>query len=85
MRRVWELDALRVEFTHPKWEQLIDSLVYGLRQQLGLEPHKLTAHLYKLLVYEKGSFFLPHRDGEKFDRMVATLVLVLPSADEGVD
>ena len=23
--------------------------------------------MYKLLVYEKGSFFLPHRDGEKLD------------------
>src|SRR5205814_7640360 len=29
------------------------------------------------------SFFLPHRDGEKLDRMVATLVLVLPSLHEG--
>ncbi len=34
-------------------------------------------------MYEKGSFFLPHRDGEKLDRMVATLVVVLPSAHEG--
>jgi hypothetical protein len=39
--------------------------------------------LYKLLVYEKGGFFLPHRDGEKLDRMVATLVIVLPSVCEG--
>lgn len=43
----------------------------------------MTAHLYKLLVYEKGGFFLPHRDGEKLDRMVATLVIVLPSIHEG--
>ena len=47
------------------------------------ESCKLTAHLYKLLVYETGSFFLPHRDGEKLDRMVATLVVVLPSVHEG--
>ena len=41
------------------------------------------AHLYKLLVYEEGSFFLPHRDGEKLDRMVATLVIGLPAVHEG--
>jgi hypothetical protein len=39
--------------------------------------------LYKLLVYEKGSFFLPHRDGEKLDRMVATVVIGLPSVHQG--
>ncbi|MEO8496885.1 MAG: 2OG-Fe(II) oxygenase, partial [Planctomycetota bacterium] len=44
---------------------------------------KLAAHLYKLLVYEEGSFFLPHRDGEKLDRMVATLVIGLPAMHEG--
>ena len=43
----------------------------------------MQSHLYDLLLYEPGSFFLPHRDGEKLDRMVATLVIVLPSSFEG--
>jgi hypothetical protein len=81
VRRVWELDGKYVRFTNPKWENLIDSIVEVVQQQLGLKEKKLTAHLYKLLVYEKGSFFLRHRDGEKLDRMVATLVVVLPSAE----
>jgi hypothetical protein len=54
-----------------------------VQEELGLEKSRLTAHLYKLLIYEKGGFFLPHRDGEKLDRMVATLVIVLPSVHEG--
>ena len=83
VRRVWELDAKFVQFTNPKWALLIDSIIGEVQQKLGLESCKLTAHLYKLLVYETGSFFLPHRDGEKLDRMVATLVVVLPSAHEG--
>jgi hypothetical protein len=49
----------------------------------ALEKQSLEAHLYKLLLYEPGSFFLAHRDGEKLDRMVATLVIALPSAYEG--
>jgi len=44
---------------------------------------ELAAHPYKLLVYEKGGFFLPHRDGEKLDAMVATLVICLPSVHKG--
>ncbi len=53
------------------------------RAALGLEQCKLEPHLYKLLVYEKGSFFLAHRDGEKLDGMVATLVIALPSPHSG--
>ena len=50
--------------------------------ELGLVPAAATTSLYKLLLYEPGSFFLPHRDTEKGDRMFATLVIVLPSIYE---
>lgn len=83
VRRVWELDPDHFQLTNPKWEQLIASIVGDVQQQFGLEDRSFTTHLYKLLVYEQGSFFLPHRDGEKLDRMVATLVVALPSAHEG--
>jgi len=83
VRRVWELDAKHLQFTNPKWEGLIESIVGQVKRKLGLKKHTLTAQLYKLLVYEKGSFFLPHRDGEKLDRMVATLVVALPSVHQG--
>ena len=83
VRRVWEMDPARFELINPKWEQLIESILHEVQQRLGLEERKLSAHLYKLLVYEKGSFFLPHRDGEKLDGMVATLIVALPSVHEG--
>jgi predicted 2-oxoglutarate/Fe(II)-dependent dioxygenase YbiX len=83
VRRVWELDPDQFQLTNPKWDDLVAAILQDVRQALGLGDRKLTAHLYKLLVYEKGSFFLPHRDGEKLDRMVATLVLALPSEYEG--
>jgi hypothetical protein len=41
------------------------------------------AEPYKLLLYEPGSFFKPHRDSEKTPGMVATLVVCLPSEHEG--
>lgn len=69
--------------TNPEWDELIDSIVGDVQQALGLEDHKLVANLYKLLMYETGDFFLPHRDGEKLDSMVATLVIGLPALHEG--
>ena len=83
VRWVWEMDPAHFELTNPKWEASIKSILKEVKQHLGLEECKLSAHLYKLLLYEKGSFFLPHRDGERLDAMVATLIVALPSAHEG--
>lgn len=83
VRRVWEIDADQVSLANPEWPNVLQSAVLAVRADLGLEDQKLDAHLYKLLLYEPGSFFLSHRDGEKLDRMVATLVIALPSAHEG--
>ena len=83
VRRVWEMDPAHFELINPKWEALIESILMEVRQRLGLEECKLSAHLYKLLLYENGSFFLPHRDGERLDAMVATLIVALPAVHEG--
>jgi hypothetical protein len=83
VRRVWEMKPDRFSLTNPDWEQFLRQTVGTVQQELGLENQKLESHLYDLLLYEPGSFFLPHRDGEKLDRMVATLVVVLPSPHEG--
>jgi hypothetical protein len=83
VRRVWEIDAQQVMLANPQWESVLGEAVDRAQTDLGLENQKLKAHFYKLLLYEPGSFFLPHRDGEKLDRMVATLVVTLPSAHEG--
>ncbi|OWK36220.1 2OG-Fe(II) oxygenase [Fimbriiglobus ruber] len=83
VRRVWQLDADRFSLTNPDWQRYLSVTVETVQRELGLEGQEMESHLYNLLLYEKGSFFLPHRDGEKLDRMVATLVVVLPSAFEG--
>ncbi len=83
VRRVWELDPGQFQLTNPKWDKLVAAILQDVQRALGLEDRKLAAHLYKLLLYEKGGFFLAHRDGEKLDRMVATLVIALPAEYEG--
>jgi hypothetical protein len=83
VRRVWRLTPGRFALTNPDWEPFLRQTVGKVQEGLGLEKQKLHSHLYDLLLYEPGSFFLPHRDGEKLGRMVATLVIVLPSSFQG--
>lgn len=83
VRRVWEIDADQVTLANPEWQEALQIVVSAVQAGLGLEQQQLEAHLYKLLLYEPGSFFLAHRDGEKLDGMVATLVIALPAPHEG--
>ena len=83
VRRVWRMEPDQFALKNPDWERVINGIVAKVQEELGLESQKLESHLYDLLLYEPGSFFLPHRDGEKLDRMVATLVVVLPSSHQG--
>jgi len=83
VRRVWEIEADQVRLDNPEWSNVLADALQRAQSEMGLEKQPLKAHLHKLLLYDPGSFFLPHRDGEKMDRMVATLVITLPSAHEG--
>ena len=65
------------------WDAAMTDVVRSVADELGLPPDQLEARLYKLLIYEKGGFFLPHRDSEKHNRMVASMIVVLPNEFEG--
>jgi hypothetical protein len=76
------VDYLQVELEN----DFLTSMLEEVKQQLGLSDHvQLNAHLHNLLIYGAGQFFKPHRDSEKLDGMVATLVIVLPSPHIGGD
>ena len=83
VRRVWAIDPDQFSLTNPKWPKFIKKRIKHIKEELGLQGQKLRAHLYQLLLYESGGFFLPHKDGEKLDGMVATMVIGLPSIFEG--
>jgi hypothetical protein len=79
VRRVWRLTPDRFALANPAWDGAVRQMVATVQHALGLDKQPLQHHLYDLLLYEPGGFFLPHRDGEKLDRMVATLIVMLPS------
>ncbi len=60
---------------------VLSALQAEVAQALGLQ--RLVVQPHKLLVYGPGQFFKPHQDTEKHRGMVATLVLVWPSAHIG--
>ena len=82
VRRVWQLDPSQFELRNAAWSAAVADVVNAIKGDLGIRG-KVTAQLYKLLVYEKGSFFKPHRDTEKIPGMFGTLVVCLPSRHEG--
>lgn len=82
VRKTFELDPAKFSLG-AGWTAAVADATRTAAQALGLPADRLEARLYKLLVYEKGGFFLPHRDSEKHDRMVASLIAVLPNPFEG--
>lgn len=82
VRHVWQLEPSQFELRNAVWSEAVASVVDAIKRDLGIRG-KVTAELYKLLVYEKGSFFKPHRDTEKIPGMFGTLVVCLPSRHEG--
>ncbi len=82
VRRTWQIGADRVRIGGKHWARTLEGILTRVAEGLGV-GERITAEFYKLLVYDKGSFFVGHRDTEKTPGMFATLVLVLPSVSTG--
>ncbi|MFN0203750.1 MAG: 2OG-Fe(II) oxygenase [Bacteroidia bacterium] len=83
VRSAWEIDANDLTFKSAKWEKWLEELVKEAKIQLGVGNQEVSASLYKMLIYEKGSFFTWHKDSEKEKNMFATLSITLPSEHTG--
>jgi hypothetical protein len=84
VRLTWQIGADRVRIRGKHWVRTLETILARVADGLGVsEP--VTAELYKLLVYDPGSFFVSHRDTEETPRMFATLVIALPSISAGGD
>jgi hypothetical protein len=82
VRRTWQIGAERVHIGGRHWANSLATILARSATGLGvMEP--VTAELYKMLIYDTGSFFVRHRDTEKVPGMFATLVIVLPSLHTG--
>ena len=64
VRRVWQIEPSQFVLRNAEWNTHVAAIVDAVKQEFGIRQ-KVNPRLYKLLVYEKGSFFAPHRDTEK--------------------
>lgn len=83
IRKTREIDASLLKFRNPAWARFLDETLRSVKSGLGIESYDIEARPYKLLIYETGSFFLPHKDSEKEKGMFGTLVIELPSKHTG--
>ena len=78
VRRGWQIAADRIRLGGRHWAEILKTIVARAARGFGIDD-PIDAELYKLLIYDRGSFFTDHRDTEKAPGMFATLVIVLPS------
>ncbi len=82
VRMVWQIEPARCVLHNPEWDTHLTAMVEAVIGDFAIHQ-TVSVELYKLLIYEKGGFFAPHRDSEKIKGMFATLVVCLPSRHEG--
>ena len=83
VRNCWQIGPGRVRLTGAAWPETFAGILETAAVGLGCVPDRVDARLHRLLIYEPGGFFAPHRDTEKADGMIATLSVSLPTAGAG--
>jgi len=83
VRNVWQISPGAVRISGKSWATSFENILSKVTAGLGCGDTAVYAELYKMLIYDRGGFFLAHRDTEKTTGMFGTLVLTLPSAYRG--
>ncbi len=83
VRNCWQIGPERVRLAGAAWPDTFAGILETAAVGLGCDPDRVDARLHRLLIYEPGGFFAPHRDTEKADGMIATLSASLPTAGAG--
>jgi hypothetical protein len=83
VRRARQFDASAVRLS-PDFAAAVQVEAVWAAGELGVaDPEAVEARLYKLIMYEPGGFFKPHKDTEKEPGMFGTLLIRLPSVHSG--
>lgn len=85
VRDTWEIPASQITVgQEQRWWEMLDRTLRRIEPGLGIpQGCHLRVQLHNLLIYAPGQFFAPHRDSEKSEGMIGTLVMLLPSRATG--
>ena len=64
VRDTWEINGDRVSFLNKAWTDWLQGIVSTMADNLGVSAggQNVRAELHKMLLYEKGAMFKPHRE-----------------------
>jgi hypothetical protein len=64
VRKTWEIDGSRVQLLHPQWPAALEKIINIACGHMGIPggTDVVEAQLYKLLIFEKGAIFKPHKE-----------------------
>lgn len=64
VRKTWEIDGSKVSFSNKAWHGWLEGVVRTAAEDLGVAggPNSVRAELYKMLLYEQGAMFKPHKE-----------------------
>lgn len=64
VRKTWEIDGSKVSFSNHSWHGWLEGVVSAAAKELGVagDPKNVRAELYKMLLYENGAMFKPHKE-----------------------
>ncbi|KAH6891853.1 hypothetical protein BKA70DRAFT_1571656 [Coprinopsis sp. MPI-PUGE-AT-0042] len=82
----WEIEPAKITLKNARWREWLESFVSSsVRDSLGIASSmpRPRCELDKLLLFERGSSILPHRETEKAPGMFATVTVVLPTEYNG--
>jgi predicted 2-oxoglutarate/Fe(II)-dependent dioxygenase YbiX len=82
VRNTWEIEPEKLSLDKKIWDANLKHVLKEIKTQMGI-AHEIEVSLYKLLLYQEGSFFLKHQDTEKEKNMFGTLIIGLPSEYKG--
>jgi hypothetical protein len=87
IRTAWQIDATNITIEDCEvWTTYFNKQVKDCCFHLGISNERFDAlnigtTLYKMLIYETGGHFAPHRDTEKEIGMFGTLIIQLPTSE----
>ena len=84
VRDTGEIPSRMIKIDESSWHTVLAERLEVIQEDLGLSGSgTLEAVLDKMLVYGPGQFFKPHKDSERADDMVASLIIELPCEHQG--
>ena len=81
VRNALQIEPKDFSFDNSDWDLAVKLMTDHIAGQFNIDPEYVEAKIYKLVLYQEGGHFKPHKDTEKHVGMFGTLVIQLPGSD----